>query len=419
MKTYLGRGTDERGAILIQVAISILSLTAFSAFVVDYGVLWVARGQAQNAADAGALAGATARAFDDTADPPATTTPFNSAKLGALCASRSAGCPTTAPFANPVWPSQAGASSAVEVFWDCPPTFSGKCVHVNVYRDGSNGSTALPTFFGPLLRVTSQGVKATASARVFAANATNCMRPFALADKWTESVSPATDYNHWTNAGELTPHDVYTPPSAGDPGTGYKWPADRGYYQTLVPGSTTDATIGNGWSLMVDLPDGNGGYISGGSDLRTAISTCIGHPVKIGQYLPTENAGTGPIKQGAGDLISEDPGATWDPTTKTVQGSCAPGTCPIIGYAPYSPRIVPIAVFDVDEFQHRKVNSDSTPCPTGGQCVKVVNILGFFVSSYLNDGTVYGYLTSSPGEFLLGPQVNAGASFLDVIQIVR
>src|SRR6266513_4961135 len=111
MEAYVGRGKCERGAILIQVAISIVALTAFTAFVVDYGVLWVARGQAQNAADAGALAGAIARAFDDTAEPPSTMIPFNSAMLGAQCASRSAGCPTTAPFANPVWPSQAGAIS--------------------------------------------------------------------------------------------------------------------------------------------------------------------------------------------------------------------------------------------------------------------------------------------------------------------
>src|SRR5437867_1366842 len=75
MGAYVGRGKCERGAILIQVAISIMALTAFTAFVVDYGVLWVARGQAQNAADAGALAGAIAREFDDVADPPATTIP--------------------------------------------------------------------------------------------------------------------------------------------------------------------------------------------------------------------------------------------------------------------------------------------------------------------------------------------------------
>src|SRR5262245_25733745 len=48
----------ERGAIIIQVAVALLALIAFSAFVVDMGVMWVSRGHAQNAADASALAGA-------------------------------------------------------------------------------------------------------------------------------------------------------------------------------------------------------------------------------------------------------------------------------------------------------------------------------------------------------------------------
>ena len=49
-----------RGAIMIHVAFALLALLAFSAFVVDMGVMWVSRRQAQNAADAGALAGAVA-----------------------------------------------------------------------------------------------------------------------------------------------------------------------------------------------------------------------------------------------------------------------------------------------------------------------------------------------------------------------
>ena len=44
---------------------------AFNVFVLDYGVMWVGRRQAQNAADAGALAGAVARGYDDFDDPPA------------------------------------------------------------------------------------------------------------------------------------------------------------------------------------------------------------------------------------------------------------------------------------------------------------------------------------------------------------
>ena len=54
----LTRAKRERGAIIIHVAFALLALLGFAAFVVDMGVMWVSRGQAQNAADAGALAGA-------------------------------------------------------------------------------------------------------------------------------------------------------------------------------------------------------------------------------------------------------------------------------------------------------------------------------------------------------------------------
>ena len=58
------RLSSERGAVLIQVAVCLLVLLAFSAFVVDYGVMWASRGQAQTAADASALAGAISMAYE-------------------------------------------------------------------------------------------------------------------------------------------------------------------------------------------------------------------------------------------------------------------------------------------------------------------------------------------------------------------
>ena len=57
-----GDSDGERGAVLIQVTVALLALLALSAFVFDYGVMWASRGQAQNAADAGALSGAVAPA---------------------------------------------------------------------------------------------------------------------------------------------------------------------------------------------------------------------------------------------------------------------------------------------------------------------------------------------------------------------
>ena len=62
------RLSSDRGAVLIQTAIAMIALMAFSAFAVDYGVLWSARRQAQNAADAAAMAGAISMGFVDMDD---------------------------------------------------------------------------------------------------------------------------------------------------------------------------------------------------------------------------------------------------------------------------------------------------------------------------------------------------------------
>ena len=68
MDVLSSRRSPERGAVVIQVAIALMGLLAFSAFVVDYGVMWSSRGQAQNSADAGALSGAISLAFDSATD---------------------------------------------------------------------------------------------------------------------------------------------------------------------------------------------------------------------------------------------------------------------------------------------------------------------------------------------------------------
>src|SRR4051794_27634115 len=62
---------NERGAIVIHVALALVAMLAFSSFVVDYGLLWVSRREAQNAADAGALAGAVSLIRDGGATPTA------------------------------------------------------------------------------------------------------------------------------------------------------------------------------------------------------------------------------------------------------------------------------------------------------------------------------------------------------------
>src|SRR4029077_18092779 len=57
-RQLFSKARDDRGAILMQVAVAMVALLAFAALVIDYGILWAARRQAQNAAAAAALAGA-------------------------------------------------------------------------------------------------------------------------------------------------------------------------------------------------------------------------------------------------------------------------------------------------------------------------------------------------------------------------
>jgi Putative Flp pilus-assembly TadE/G-like len=400
---------SERGVILVQVALMILVLVAGATFVVDYGILWVSRGQAQNAADAGALAGALARAYDDFATPPAAD-------------GRTAESALRSAEANLVW----AEMPAVQVSFNCPPGMAGSCVRTDVYRNGQFGSAPLPVVFAPVLNITEQGVRATATARVAAGNATNCMRPFAVIDKWQEVEGTVGRFNRWKNQGnnltELNPHDVYTPPSTGSSGTGYTVTADRGTELILKAGiQSENDQLASGWFLPIRLPDGNGGYMSGGDDFRESIATCIGNPVTIGQYLPMEmGVMGGPTRQGVEDLIALDADADWNGTT--ITGSCTP-SC-----APTSPRIVPLAVFDMDEYQWRSTANNWTspwgggpasPCPAGGKCVRVTNILGFFVHR-MQGQDVVGYLMSLPGEFVQGaPALGGGAAFLTTIQLVQ
>jgi hypothetical protein len=384
----------------------LLVLMGFSTFVLDYGVLWLARGQAQNAADAGALAGAVARGFDETTNPPSAN-----------------GAAYQSAYNTATSYSVFGSTPSAVVQWDCPPfAATSRCVHVDVFRDGSNGSTALPTYFANAFGKTSQPMRATATAEVANANTTNCMRPWAVADKWSEVVAPAGEFNHWVkvkgNLVELSPHDVYTPPSKTSAGTGYTLtppPGDLGTQVILKVGSS-GGSVTPGWFLPLDLPDGSGGYPAGANDYRANIGQCVGHPVSLGQRIPTETGNmVGPTKQGFDDLKALDPGATWDSGAKEVTGSCAPGC------APFSPRIVPITVFNMDDYQRRSITNDWSGCPGGGSCVTVVNILGFFVDSITSPGgDVVGYLVMYPGEFTTGaPDISDDASFAKVIQLIR
>ena len=113
----------------------------------------------------------------------------------------------------------------------------------------------------------------------------------------------------------------------------------------------------------------------------------------------------GPTAQGVNDLIALDPQADWDPTTKSVTGSCAQGATPC---AAHSPRIVAIPVFNT-----------ATTTPASSRAATkftVVNILGFFIDR-MQGNDVIGYLTEAPGLSTGNATIYPQSSFLTQIQL--
>lgn len=373
------RGRDmrrnERGIILAHVGLMLLVLTAIVAFAVDYGILWMARGQAQNAADAGALAGAVARAYDETVDPP----------ISGGLTERAA---RAAALSNNVF----GAAPSANVSFNCPGYVSGgRCVQVDVFRDGTNGSAALPTYFANVLGIGTQGIKATATAQVTAANTTDCLKPWVVQDKFTGPHGPDGNFVVGT--------DTYTAPGytiANDVGTSVTF-----HYDSSVPSFYFDVVLSG---------------CTGGSCLRDAIANCVPatQTYSIGASITAEpGAKTGPTRQGLDDLIAWDPGAQWDPVTKSVRvgTSCAPncGCSPLCGKGNVSPRIVYAGVVSPVEVAN---------AGGGRWTYTLVNILPFFVDSR-SGSDILAYIVDAPGLTTGGTGAPSGGGFLVTTALVR
>jgi Flp pilus assembly protein TadG len=406
---------SERGAIIIHVAIAMIALLAFSAFVVDAGVMWVAREQAQNAADAGALAGALAAAdLDSTANETAAANLF----AGQVS----------------IWGQRTDVADIVvssPLPSKCPDgTFS--CIQVDVMRgtpDHANNphTNYLPTFFAQLVGITRQGVRATATAEVKAGNAVKCIQPYIIPDKWAEAPPP------WVPTSTYQPPtgDSYTPPSdAGS--SGFTLAENKGQQIVLKTGQSNP--FGAGWTQEIDF----GGGSSSSAVFRNEINGTICGPT-VGFYDPsvgtcnTKGAPTdptrgclsvkpgtsaGPTSQGIEDLVMQDMTAHWD------------GSKVVTDKAP-SPRVVPVALFDPQQWYAE----DPSGCSGTGCVVRVSNIFGFFIEGMCNDAGIHldagvtcespnkdvvGRMVALPGEFLDGAgTITNGSAFITITALVQ
>src|SRR5215208_655859 len=109
---------DERGMSLVFVTVTFMAVLTATTLAIDVGMFMNARSQAQNAADAGAMAGAVALAFnsdtDRTPTGPAVKSAINTAKANAVAGAEVDILPTDVTF--PVGPSGQSNRVAVQVY---------------------------------------------------------------------------------------------------------------------------------------------------------------------------------------------------------------------------------------------------------------------------------------------------------------
>ncbi|HLL83883.1 MAG TPA: pilus assembly protein TadG-related protein [Longimicrobium sp.] len=326
---------DRQGSALILLVVAMLGILSMMALALDLGMLRTAHGEAQRAADAAALAGASAFLEME---------------------------PEAAAVAAP----RRAVDFAIRNTLQRQPFAPGD-VTVDVLRDRRTvrvkvRKPAVPTWFAQMFGVNSAPVSARAAAHATYAPSTRCVKPFVPPDLWHE-----TDDDHNRN-GEWDPWEVWEyEPDRGDyynpggpgatssrPETGYGSThrgASRDRGRKIMLNVSALPGFANLWA-MPDMEWGNDDI--GGSALRQNISGCNSSPIRLGTpYRLQSGIKTGPIFQGITDLVARDPGARWDEGRREVVGS---------SYAHWmdSPRLIRVPLHDPAELQAKKSGVEFT-----------------------------------------------------------
>lgn len=346
---------------LVTVTAGLLALVGISALAIDLGMLYSARGEAQRAADASALAGAQwlVHHEDDVAG----------ATVGA----------TQVAAENSV-----RQSTVTLLPGDVTVDTEENSVAVQVVRSRERGS-AVSLILARIFGVDGVDLRADASASVGAAGGIACPFPLTIPDRWN---------NQGTDSWDPDEGDTYDPQT-----TGYN-SSDVGTSVVLKPsggggGASGDGPFDPGWWYLFN-PDQDGGA----SQLDEWVTGCQdpGDVIEKGQNITDKNGNNTSIVKAFEDLIALDPNATH------VGGEIVGGE----GWS--SPRLRSLPLFDPSSYQKQGSNNN----------FDISNFAGVFVDSVVKSGgkkQVYGTIMNITGAI---PQpaddADALAKFVQLVE---
>jgi hypothetical protein len=455
--------SDERGAVMVVVVLALTALVALLAIGIDLGALFNARSEAQRAADAAALAGASA--FLE----------YQEDEARAVAMDRAVDFGTQNEIRNELI---APEDMSVWVNLD------SAMVRAQVRRNG------VSTWFARLVGIETVDIGAEATAWAGEAGAAKCVKPFAVPDLWDET-SDDLNHNRVWDDGEHWKYD----PADGDRYSGYSGPGspadetgygsnwrdgeadaqgqryDRDYGRRVtikvtspadsyVPsfflpwvlptdgdqpecgsargnggggggdaggggGSDSGDPPGNGngnaygWLKWVEKredlgvgspPNGNPGTNGsvgqdngngrGAAAYRRNICTCNNSIIDLDtEYMIEPGNMVGPTYQGVQSLIDEDPDAYFDDRTNSV----------VSQYGMDSPRVVTVALFDPGEITQ-----------PGRQYLRFNNFARVFIEEQASrqDPVTGRFLYYVPGVGV-GQTGRTTGSLVRVLQLIR
>ena len=369
---------SQRGMSLITVALGMMAMLSATTLAIDVGMLMTARSQAQNAADAGALAGAVALAFNDMNNRSSSGPAVQSA-LEAARANLVAGTAVSVQSGDVTFPP------------DPAGTFDR--VQVKVYRTAERGN-ALPTLMASLFGMTSTGIAATATAEAVPANSMSCVKPWAIPDRWIERQTPGWDSTDTFTAFPSNP-SVFPDIFRNVTQTTYSGYTPAGAGTRITLGPEVGHAVEGDMYMALRLPGSNGE-----AQFLSNISGCESSRMSIGDLLTVESAATtADTIQGVNDLINLDPTAYWNSASNRVVSTHNP-----------SPRIVAVPVYDPLQFdQGRRVNDFTR--------IRISNFIGVFID-HVEGNNVIAYLTPLAGQVSAGTPAPVG-SFARATRLVQ
>jgi hypothetical protein len=392
--------SSDRGVSILITAVAMIFVLGMAGLGVDLASLYVARNQAQRAADAAALAGAQWWSTHSCTSPTPSTISLDcqaNARLQAQAVGEK----------NPI----AGVKPDIDLNTDITfPSLSTNDPQIRVVaaRNAAHDN-AMPTFFVKIFGISTVNVSASATAEAYNGGGSTpvgskCVKPWLLPD--CDSSTTLTDPNTYCR-------DPNT--NAVDGGHYASDPAIVGQVISIKPGDPTAASAPSEFYpvyVQGDAPDVNtcptcaktqtSSGSQSGDYYRESIECCVQNPIVCGTATVSSVNGNmvGPTNHGVECLIQQGNGNsggqdTYDPLT----GIMTAGTnnrYGLTGPISDSDSVITIPIYDGQILCPGGSNGGGTPalCQTSAT-ITVTGFMKVFIQKVDNpQATVYAYVMS-------------------------